>query len=279
MCVQFVLVLFFLPSMLSEDILAVLPTPSKSHFNVFQPLLLGLASRGHKVKVISSFPLSSPVQNYTDINVKDFKLVYDSDIPFDFFKNIPMTFEEDILDLYNEIGDFERFLGHPEVKSLLNSEDHYDLIITEMWNTDIFLVFAEKFNAPVVTISSCYPYPWILPKFGSPDTPSYVPTVFMDKIGKLGFRQRLYNLYQLIVSNLIYDFYYNPRSEAILTRALGRPSPSLDILARNISLILLNTHHTLHGARPLSPNVIEVGGIHVQDPKPLPKVFIDKTFN
>jgi len=42
----------------------------------------------------------------------------------------------------------------------------------------------------------------------------------------------------------------------------------------NASLFLMNTHHSLHGVRPLTPAMVEVGGIHVdgRTPKPLPKV-------
>lgn len=35
----------------------------------------------------------------------------------------------------------------------------------------------------------------------------------------------------------------------------------------NASLLLLNTHFSLHGARPLTPSIVEVGGIHVVSKK------------
>lgn len=46
----------------------------------------------------------------------------------------------------------------------------------------------------------------------------------------------------------------------------------------NTSLILVNTHYTIDGVRPLTPNVIEVGGIHIdkKQPKKLPEVNFDQ---
>lgn len=40
----------------------------------------------------------------------------------------------------------------------------------------------------------------------------------------------------------------------------------------NISLLLTNAHFSLNRPRPLVPGDVEVGGIHVGTPKPLPSV-------
>lgn len=36
---------------------------------------------------------------------------------------------------------------------------------------------------------------------------------------------------------------------------------------------MVNTHFSIHAARPLVPNVIEVGGLHIEEPKPLDQVI------
>lgn len=48
--------------------------------------------------------------------------------------------------------------------------------------------------------------------------------------------------------------------------------PDLDILAQNTSLQLINTHFSVNNVRPLIPNVIEVAGLHIQEPKPVNQV-------
>lgn len=48
--------------------------------------------------------------------------------------------------------------------------------------------------------------------------------------------------------------------------------PSVDELVANTSLLFVNTHYSLSGSKPQSPALIEVGGIHIQEPKPLKPV-------
>lgn len=48
--------------------------------------------------------------------------------------------------------------------------------------------------------------------------------------------------------------------------------PYLGDLIDETSLMLVNTHYSLSGSKPLSPSVIEIGGVHIQEPKPLEEV-------
>lgn len=52
----------------------------------------------------------------------------------------------------------------------------------------------------------------------------------------------------------------------------GPDLPHLNDLAYNMSLLLVNSHFSLHQARPTVPNFVEVAGLHIRDPKPLPEV-------
>lgn len=47
----------------------------------------------------------------------------------------------------------EYALQHPNVQQLLHGENrHYDLILVEQFFQDAFLMFAQKFKAPIVSI-------------------------------------------------------------------------------------------------------------------------------
>jgi glucuronosyltransferase len=48
--------------------------------------------------------------------------------------------------------------------------------------------------------------------------------------------------------------------------------PSAYDLDRKTSLLLVNSNNALDGARENPANVIEVGGLQIRDPKPLPEV-------
>lgn len=58
-----------LHSATAARILGLFPYKGASHFYVFQALLEELATRGHSVEVLSHFPRTTPLQNYTDIAV------------------------------------------------------------------------------------------------------------------------------------------------------------------------------------------------------------------
>lgn len=54
------------------EILGVFHHPGKSHHSLGETILKALVARGHRVTMISPFPLKVPVVNYTDINLKGF---------------------------------------------------------------------------------------------------------------------------------------------------------------------------------------------------------------
>lgn len=54
----------------SAKILMMYPSPSKSHLIVGQSVAKELAKRGHKITVVSSFPLDYQLENYSDIFIK-----------------------------------------------------------------------------------------------------------------------------------------------------------------------------------------------------------------
>jgi len=70
------------------------------------------------------------------------------------------------------------------------------------------------------------------------------------------------------------EFYNIPRQEAVMKEFFNftEPPPPLTELLRKTSLLLVNNHFSLNYPKPLMPNVIEVGGMHLRPPKELPEV-------
>jgi hypothetical protein len=54
--------------------------------------------------------------------------------------------------------------------------------------------------------------------------------------------------------------------------------PTAYELDRKTSLLLVNSNNALDVARENPPNVIEVGGIQIRDPKPLSEVTMEPCF-
>lgn len=62
-------------------------------------------------------------------------------------------------------------------------------------------------------------------------------------------------------------------SNNVAKQFFGADLPDLRYLAYQTNLFLVNSHFSLNQARPTVPNFIEVGGLHIKQPKPLPEVY------
>lgn len=62
------------------------------------------------------------------------------------------------------------------------------------------------------------------------------------------------------------------RDNVELEKRFGAGIPDVAEIAKNISLVLVNQHYSFTGPKPLSNQLIEVGGLHLKPSKPIPKV-------
>lgn len=103
----------------------------------------------------------------------------------------------------------------------------------------------------------------------NPDIPSYVPSILTEYSTNMNFLQRMTNSLIFLLSNFIYDTMTNWKIQDIVNDAFGHDIGRLSDIAINTSAIFVNTHYSLHGAKPDNPNIIEIGGIHIK-PQNLP---------
>lgn len=68
-------------------------------------------------------------------------------------------------------------------------------------------------------------------------------------------------------------YYTESVVDGLLRKYFGtNEMPYLGDLAKTTSVMLVNTHYSLNGVRPNTPAVIEVGGLHIREPKKLDSV-------
>ncbi len=58
--------------------------------------------------------------------------------------------------------------------------------------------------------------------------------------------------------------YVNDPSDPVVREFLGEDTPPIADLIRNTSLVMVNNHFSVNPARPVNPNVINVGGLHLK---------------
>ncbi|KAJ8972841.1 hypothetical protein NQ314_000005 [Rhamnusium bicolor] len=255
----------------SYNILGVFPHLGKSHVDVFLPLMKSLAQKGHSVTVISHFPLSKPVPNYKDIDLGGSSQVLLDIIDikptnrFDKINNIlPLSY---MANISCEIG-----LSSKAVQNFMKTKEEFDLMIIEFFNSDCFLSLYYKIKAPIVGITSSTLMPWSSERFANPTHTAYIPNNCMDYSDKMTFLERLENTVVTLYHQYHYEYYTLSRDEQIARKFLGRKASQITSFIKNSGILLTNTHFSLNLPRPLVPNVVEVGGIHIGGIRPLPKV-------
>ncbi|PSN46987.1 hypothetical protein C0J52_17341 [Blattella germanica] len=258
-------------------ILALFQFNGKSHFVMFEALLKGLAAKGHDVVVVSHFPQKNPVQNYTDISVEEALTEAVNSFTLDFALNF--RYYNLLYFFWQENLEFcEAVFEHPNIKRLIKSEEKFDLVITELFGVDCFTGFAHKFQAPLISMTSSTLLPWANDRMGNPDNPSYIPNYFLSFTDRMTFPERMLNT--IFSIGLKWGSYYFSElpTERLARRYLGEDLPPLNEIAKNTSLIFVNSHFSLSTPRPLVPGVVEVGGLHIRTPGKLPQKlqkFID----
>ncbi|XP_017029531.1 UDP-glycosyltransferase UGT5 [Drosophila kikkawai] len=275
---KFFLALFLLLTLLvvsshSLNILGMFPHPAMSHFKFFQPIVRGLAEAGHHVDVISPFRDEEPPKGYKDYQLPPASLT--DAIHLEDFEH-PLSF----LAHYVEFFILYK-MGKEACNTTLNSQaleeilkhppGYYDVILMEHFNTDCLMSVSHVLQTPVIAMASCALAPWHYERFGVPLIPSYISALFQGKSQEMSLPGRLANWFTVHSMNLLYKTLNVPAGNALIRQRFGSGLPSTEELVRNTSLMLINQHYSLSGPKPLPPNVIEVGGVHITPPKPLPK--------
>lgn len=262
-------------------ILAVAPFPGQSHMVVISALTQELASRGHHVTVISSHPLSGPQPNYTDIKVPDLHL---NQGVTDLYSIRHMSYMQTMLAMWN-LGNTicENAFQSPEIQQLIHSKDlKFDLIILEAFFNECFLGFAHKFQAPVISICTFGGMSWMADTVGSPSLYSFIPNGLLEYSDRMGFWDRLDNGYWTVLTDIVRAMWYMPKQNSLMKKYFDSVSglPNIWTLEKQTALLLTNTHFSQTSPRPLNPNMVEVGGMHIKSAKKVPqdlKKFLDSS--
>lgn len=252
-----------------ERILAVFPFIGKSHFFAFEPVLTELARRGHEMTVISSFPRANPIDRYIDISFSDMlgKDIYVNLQEVGFFRS--NTTKE----IFELIENFEKVFKDKRIQDLLNTTK-FDLVMTELFISDMFVGLAHKLQTPLVEMISSAVLPWSTDRFAIPNNPSYIRTSVDEGAGPMTFYERIINCIEFVLAKSFYSYFVTSNDEIVSKKYLGADTPHIKEIMKNTSLLLVNSHFSVNGARPFPPQVVEIGGIQIKPAKPLPHVCI-----
>ncbi|XP_054259219.1 UDP-glycosyltransferase UGT5-like isoform X1 [Macrosteles quadrilineatus] len=255
-----------LSTSLAAEVLAVFPHTGKSHFDVFAPLVQDLASRGHNVTVISFYPRQPHMINYTDISLVGVSPLLVNALTVEHISEMnPFT---DFLTITNlGVESCTGILMSEPVQNLLKSPKIFDLLMIEVFNTDCFLGFVNKYRVPYIGIMSSSILPHHYPRLGSFDNPSYFPNAFLPLGSHMSLVERIVNT--VVTAGMRLAKAHQSLAESEAAAASIGEGASLEDIACNASVVLINSHWSYHGPRPLPPSCVEVGGLHIRPAQPL----------
>ena len=262
------LVLFALYCCDGARILVLAPFGTLSHKLVYMPLMEALAEKGHSITVVSSFVAKKKVENIREVFVRSVEV---EDV--DFFLIRKFQFTAGIIPRLWITGDiissvYDNLLDNQEFRQL-QSNEQFDLVVVVALFNDFCLSIADLWKVPIVTISPSVGPPWILNNMGVPHHLASNPTVYTDYDNRMTFSQRLANTLELIVLTAARNaLIINPLNSKL--RRDFSEIRTIQEVEKNISLCIVVSHPTLNYPRPLPPTVIEVTGLHIKPPKPLP---------
>lgn len=166
-------------------------------------------------------------------------------------------------------------------QKLLRRRDRFDVIIVQVYVGDALLALGHHFDAPIIGVSPFGASKWTTDLTGAPNFASFVPHTISGYTDQMNFWQRMYNSLCYWYEDISMAVNYMPEQQLLLEDFFpnGSSMPTLDEIKKNISLVLLNTHVTLGTPRPYHPNMIDVGGLFIeQNIESLPgeiKTFLD----
>lgn len=246
------------------DILVLIPHPSKSHFFVFVRLFKALAERGHNLTVISYFPATN-TSNYKNIQIGDLNEFSDVIAPFSVFNELENTRTAKYSTplVLATIGNKAcvKFFESNSVKEVLDTSKNFDLVLMEEFWTECLWCAIRRFKSSVVYLKSSTLSPWSGRKLGNYMNPSHSPNIYLPHSDRMSFLQRLENAL-LHFANIFYYDYIFMHVQAKLTKKYC--ATTYDITLDIESLLLINTHLTLNLPKVLPPNIVDVGGIHIE---------------
>ncbi|XP_017113511.1 UDP-glucosyltransferase 2-like [Drosophila elegans] len=276
---SFTLLMVFQPVFLEgARILALFPIPSHSHYYHALPYLKRLASLGHEISSVSPFPLKEPMTNIYEILVPEvFENIEETIKSLSAFKGTWKYIE--FINTYN-LNLAKLVLNNDGVRReiLKPGKAKFDLIIVDLWRLDALYGLAAYFEAPIIGIAS-YGTDWKIDELVGNTSPlPYLQSPGFRWYDLETYGGRLAHFLQHTITWINWRWRHEEKHEALYRKYFPKTAEKqpLSEITRNFALILVNQHFTLAPPRPYVPNVIEVGGMHInQHPKALPKDLED----
>ncbi|XP_063371652.1 UDP-glucosyltransferase 2-like [Cydia amplana] len=253
-------------------ILCVFPVPSPSHNILGKGIVDALLQAGHQVWWATPYPEKmAPASNLTIIDVSATRV-----IKFTTLLGLNNSNHQTMLrtlTLGTEIAAIAA--SSPEMQQALLED--FDAVVTEWFVSDMPAGYAAVQQVPWILFSSMAPHPNLEMLVDDVTSTALVPTVATRATIPMDFFQRVAN--SLVVGGMRIVMWALRTTSASrytdifgpIASARGSVLPPLSEVYNNVSILFVNSHPVLSPAQSFPPNVVDIGGYHVDDNASLPK--------
>lgn len=253
----------------AANILAAETVPGKSHWNVMRSVLRALTNSGHTVTVFTPF-IDGDRDGYKEIDMsKQIKQILDMNVTY-LVEIIGKT--RKLMPIMANVtrADCNTIYENRLMVDIMNGlvERKFDLVVIEPFMSECVAYVATVLRVPMI-----YVVPTPISTFmersltGHIPNPAAVSHVLSRRRVPKTFIHRFVNaMLTVYCSMLIWHAEHQHR--------MADPQPYDTVELVKPSVIFSNTHFITEPARPLTPDVVEIGGIHLTPPEPIPKVII-----
>ncbi|XP_047988011.1 UDP-glycosyltransferase UGT4-like [Leguminivora glycinivorella] len=262
------------------NVLVIVSIPIPSHYMALNTLFRELAHRGHKVTVMNNFPDKNPTPGleFIDLNAYQPGAVKTADL--EYYESL-YSWYVPLYNLYRHFkvspgstaDDCENLFTHKKVKEHLDKKNKYDVIFVEQFMSDCgFAYAAAMYDSPIIGITSHVMLPMHYSRMGLPFDVRTHPHYFFNA----GSNPSLWQRVQITVADFMIQNYMKWNLQESIRGVFAKHLPGFSVdlekIARErMAMMFLYQHHSITGGRLLAPQVLEIAGIHIQKPKPMPK--------
>lgn len=258
-----------IPPVENLRILAVLSVPGRSHWNYMRSVLHVLTENGHRVTAFTPFP-DGDRDNYTEVDMSaEFPKLLDMNVidTMDLVSR-PTSMVDYTLNIGRQYCDvmYKNVQLEKMMRNRRGNSD-FDVILVQSIGRNCVSYLATRLKLPMIYLISSS-LTTFSERFdtGHVPNPATISHLLADHAVPKTFGQRLSNAAILAYSTVVFDV-----GDWIKKYTEPKPYDWVESLDRP-ALTFVNSHFVSQASRPLPPNVIQVGGVHLRPSKSLPDV-------
>ncbi|XP_052870636.1 UDP-glucosyltransferase 2-like [Anopheles cruzii] len=258
------------------NILCLFAVPSPSHHIWNRVLVDALAANDHNLTVVSPDIEKIAKPNITYIHLEaTYDAIHEGATAIDFYEMAQAGVVESMRIFYDyAISMCTGILRSAGYGTISNYPPDYrfDLVLYDYTCGPCLMALYHRFGQPpLVGVTAFNNPPYSTDLIGGHKYYAYIPYYTLDYDSRMNFFQRFFNAAIHWMDHFYRNHVFLPETDRMVRGHEHDPNlPYLGTLDQKMMLMLVNSHHAVDFPEPVPQNMVQVGGLQIIPPKPLP---------